>query len=125
MNDRDAINRNTEALNRLTDVLSLSASIRCIEQKLDSILSLENLIMAKSAEILALIDKLDENSNQTADEVARITVLLTDLKDQTANGVSAQDAAAIQARLEAGIQQSQAVEDKLRALGSDPDNPVP
>ncbi len=67
--------------------------------------------MTVAGDIQNLITQIDEATNEVASD-------LQALRDQLANGVSAEDAASIQARLDAAAT-------RLRVLGADPENPVP
>ena len=112
----------TKSIDKLTDALNQRAQLDRIESQL---LSLEKLIMAKSQELNDLIDQLNINSNETAGEVGRIRTVLEGIQAQLAAGLSASEAEALKGRLADAISQTQTVEDELKALGTDPNNPIP
>lgn len=115
----------TKAIDRLTAAMQSRAQLECIESKLDKLLTQGDLLMSRSQELNDLIDALNINSNETAAEVARIRTVLEGIQAQLAKGLSEEATDAIKQRLEGAIGQTQAVEDELKALGTDPNNPIP
>lgn len=81
--------------------------------------------MSQSQEVLSLIDQINTNTNEQAEAVASVTTILTDLRDRLAAGASPDELEAIKTQLNDAITRQQGVEDNLRALGSDPANPIP
>lgn len=72
---------------------------------------MEERIMAKADEILALQQALDEATNEIASDLAR-------LREDLAGGVSAEKAEEIRAKLQTQV-------DRLTVLGQDPEDPIP
>lgn len=74
--------------------------------------------MPTKADFDQLIDQFDQATNAVAARLESINARLQEVIDANAGSISAADAAAIQSRLTAEVEQ-------LRALGSDPANPIP
>ncbi len=73
--------------------------------------------MAALEELTAKVDAILTNNNEQAAEVARVVVLLTDVRSQLAGlvgGLTADEAAALGAKLDEAVSASQTVEDSLR-----------
>lgn len=107
----------TKAIKKLTCAINSHGGSSDIEHL---ILSMEAKLMAKSDDILALIEQINVNTNEQADEVARVRGILEQLQADLANGVTAEQAAEIQARLESAVASTQGVEDALRGIGAEP-----
>jgi outer membrane murein-binding lipoprotein Lpp len=72
-------------------------------------------LMADVNELNAKVDAIQTNLNETADEVARIGVLITEIRAAVAGGIPADQADALSARLDEVVARTQAVEDSLRS----------
>ena len=110
----------------------LGYKLREFEQRLDRIEALLTRIvaqgdeaMARDQEILALIDQVNTNMNEMADQVQRITQALQTLQNEVANGTTATGSQSVVDRLAALVTATQTVEDGLRAIGANPANPTP
>lgn len=78
---------------------------------LDALSEMENRIMSKMSEFNEKMEAMDAATNEIASD-------LQALRDQIAGGLSADDATAALATLDAKIA-------RLQQLGADPENPVP
>jgi hypothetical protein len=72
-------------------------------------------IMAKLDELTTKVDAINTNLNEQADEVGRVVAILADIRAQLAGGLTADEAAALDVKLDEVVVRSQAVEDSLRS----------
>jgi hypothetical protein len=72
-------------------------------------------IMGKLDELSAKVDAINTNLNEQADEVGRVVAILADVRAQLAGGLTADEAAALDVKLDEVVVRSQAVEDSLRS----------
>jgi hypothetical protein len=72
-------------------------------------------IMAKLDELTTKVDAINTNLNEQADEVGRVVAILADVRAQLAGGLTADEAAALDVKLDEVVVRSQAVEDSLRS----------
>lgn len=114
-----------KALERVADALESKSQLDRMEAILRKLVSMGKQDMARDQELLTLVNQLNENTNEQAAEVSRISQLIQDALTQLQEGTSPEGTSAVIQQLTEALQAQQVVEDNLRALGADPNNPIP
>lgn len=113
------------ALERIADSLETKSQLDRMEKMLEKLIRMETKDMARDQQIIDLITQLNENTNEQAVEVGRIRELVQQAVTQLKEGTTPEGTTAVINQLTEALTAQQAVEDNLKALGADPENPIP
>lgn len=92
---------------------------------LENILAQGGSLMGRAQELTDLVNAVKQNTDDQAAEVTRIRSVVEQVQGQLREGLSKEEADALKESLSTVVAATQTVEDNLKAIGSNPDNPTP